>query len=154
MRFDGTIDVEQVMKCDTLHLKCEIDTKTGSVHTECLDETPLGRLFFAYMKHFEAIQHLITIFNKFIVTDPLQKVRHLNNTFAIMGCYRKLGRMTSHYDLQLRYGSDVLQTIDEDADFFSQANLPIGFEMLKKKLAKAYQANCPLADKPCKEVLQ
>lgn len=32
--------------------------------------------------------------------------------------------------------------------------MPLGFEMLKKKLAKAYNHLCPLADKPCKVVLQ
>lgn len=142
------------MKRESLHLQCEIDTTTGTIHTLCLDEDPIGKLFFAYMKHFEAIQHLITIFNTFIVTDPSERVRHLNNTFAIIGCYRHLGHLDSHYDLHFRYGSDVLQTVDEDKDFFSHANMPLGFEMLKKKLAKAYHKNCPLADKPCKEVLQ
>lgn len=148
------IAIEDVMKRTSLHLQCEIDTKTGIIHTTCLDENPVGQLFFSYMKHFEAIQHLITVFNTFIAKEPTQKVRHLNNTFAIIGGYRKLSHLDPHYDLYYRYGSDVLQTIDQDKDFFDQANMPIGFEMLKKKLAKAYHYRCPAGDMPCKEVLQ
>ncbi len=142
------------MKRDSLHLHCDIHTKTGVVSTRCLDEDPIGQLFFAYMKHFEAIQHLITIFNTFIIKDPSERVRHLNNTFAIIGCFRHLGHLDSHYDLHFRHGSDVLQTVEEDKDFFSHANMPLGFEMLKKKLAKAYHTLCPDADKPCNMVLQ
>jgi|GEM_PF-4215825 len=153
IRFDSTILLEDIMKRQSLHLKCEINTRTGSISTACLDEDPVGQLFFAYMKHFEAIQHLITIFNTFIAKAPAQKIRHLNNTFAIIGCYRKLGNLNPYYDLHYRYGSDVLQTIDEDKNFFSQANMPIGFEMLKKKLAKAYHHLCPTGDRPSEEVL-
>lgn len=153
IRFDTTISVDEIMKRDSLHVKCDINTKTGIIYTSCLDEDPIGQLFFGYMKYFEAIQHLITVFNNFIVKDPAQRVRHLNNTFAVIGCYRKLSHLDPHYDLHFRYGSDVLQTIDQDLDFFSQANMPIGFEMLKKKLAKAYHHLCPAGDKPCAQVL-
>ncbi len=154
VRFNNGVSVDDVMKRESLHVSCKINTKTGVVSSNCLDTDPVGQLFFAYIKHFEAIQHLITIYNTFIITDPKERVRHLNNTFAIIWCYRKLGHLDSHYDLHFRYGSDVLQTIDEDKDFFSQANLPIGFEMLKKKLAKAYHYTCPGGDKPCKDVLK
>lgn len=154
MRFDSTIKVEDIMKRDSLHVMCEINTKTGVLFTTCIDQDPIGQLFFAYIKHFEAIQHLITVFNNFIVKDKINRIRHLNNTFAIIGCYRKLSHLDSHYDVHFRYGSDVLQTVDQDEDFFSQANMPLGFEMLKKKLAKAYHIVCPAGDKPCKEMLQ
>lgn len=154
VRFDTNVSEEEIKTRMSLHVKCSINTKTGVVATSCLDNDSVGQLFFAYMKHFAAIQHLITIYNTFIVSDPKERVRHLNNTFAIIGCYRRLSHLDVHYDLQFRYGSDVLQTIDEDKDFFSQANMPIGFEMLKKKLAKAYHYSCPSWDKPCKEALQ
>ena len=85
IRFDSMISQEEIMKRTSLHLQCEINTKTGMIYTKCLDEDPIGQLFFAYLKYFEAIQHLITIFNSFIIKDPSQKVRHLNNTFAIIG---------------------------------------------------------------------
>lgn len=154
VRFDSAISVEEVMKRDSLHIKCMINTKTWVINTYCLDEDPIGQLFFNYMKYFEAIQHLITVFNTFVVKKPEDKVRHLNNTFAIIGCYRKLGHLDPYYDIHFRHGSDVLQTLDQDKDFFSQANMPVGFEMLKKKLAKAYHYKCPEANLPSHEVLQ
>lgn len=90
IRFDATLSAEDITKRDMLRIQCDIDTKTGMIHTTCPDEDPVSQLFFTYLKHFEAIQHLITIFNTFIVQDASKKVRHLNNTFAIIGCYRHL----------------------------------------------------------------
>lgn len=153
-RFDGTISVDEIMKRDMLHVQCQIDTRTWKVSTSCKDNDSVGQLFFSYMKYFEAIQHLITIFNTFIITRPEDKVRHLNNTFAIIGCYRHLGHFDNYYDLHFRHGSDVLQTVDAETDFFSHANMPLGFEMFKKKLAKAYHMLCPEGDTPCKAVLR
>lgn len=153
VRFDPTIALEEVMNRDTLHVRCDINTRTGSISTICLDEDPLGQQLFSYLKYFEAIQHLITVFNMFVAKTPEEKVHHLNNTFAIIGGYRRLSHLDSHYDLHFRHGSDVLQTIAADEDFFSQANMPIGFEMLKKKLAQAYHGLCPAGDKPCSQVL-
>lgn len=153
VRFDPTTSLEEIAKRDSLHIRCDINTRTGSIATTCADDDALGQQLFSYLKYFEAIQHLITIFNTFVAKTPEEKVHHLNNTFAIIGGYRRLSHLDSHYDLHFRHGSDVLQTIDPDQDFFSQANMPIGFEMLKKKLAQAYHTLCPAGDKPCAQVL-
>jgi len=139
LSFEGAFEIEEFEKNSkisflyTASSEEENFIRSDDSGDECL------KFIQKYLEYFEFIQKTIQIANKYNGKNWPE----LENTFAIIGCYRSYDSFTELYPLKDDKAAEFQETITrqrQDATkSLGSTGEPVAFELVKKKLAYKYE---------------